>query len=62
MGKNKKNNYPEVKELPANALKVSQYAAQWPCNTSYIYKLVRDKKNTTFEIVEYQGINFIIPN
>jgi len=63
MGRNKKNKYRIVLELPANAVKVADYANQWPCNTSYIYKLVRDKKNISkFEVVDFQGINFIIPN
>lgn len=63
MGKNKHNKYRQVETLPVNAVKVSEYAAKWPCNTSYLYKLVRDKKNiSTFEIVDFQGINFILPN
>jgi len=44
-------------------LRVSEYAAQYPCNTSYIYKLVREKKKVLpFEIVDFQGINFVLPN
>ncbi len=61
MGKNKKGKYRKVEELPEIALRVSEYAKQWPCNTSYIYKLVKYKKNTSFEMVDFKGINFIIP-
>ena len=63
MAKNKRNIYREVDTLPVNAIRVSDYAKQWPCNTSYLYKLVREKKNiSTFEIVDFQGINFVLPN
>jgi len=63
MGKNKKNNYRIVTKLPQSAVKVADYAANWPCNTSYLYKLVREKKNILkFEIVDFHGINFIIPD
>lgn len=63
MGKNKKGKYRQVSTLPNEAIKVADYAKQWPCNTSYLYKLVREKKNfSKFEIVDFQGINFIIPN
>jgi len=63
MGKNKRNIYRPVDTLPVNAIRVSDYAKQWPCNTSYLYKLVREKKNiSVFEIVDFQGINFVLPN
>jgi hypothetical protein len=63
MSRNKKNKYRKVDVLPVKAMKVSDYAATWPCNTSYLYKLVREKKNISkFEIVDFQGINFVVPN
>ncbi len=62
MGKNKQGKYTSVDTLPINAIKVSEFAKNWPCNTSYIYKLVKERKNNTFEIVDFQGINFIIPS
>ena len=63
MSKNKRNTYRKVKELPDNAMKVSEYASKWPCNTSYLYRLVSEKKNiSVFEIVDFHGINFVIPN
>ena len=60
MKKTRQNNYRIVDELPSDAQRVSDYAAQWPCNTSYIYELVRKEKNSSFEIVVYKGINFVI--
>jgi hypothetical protein len=61
--KRKKNKYKIVKELPNEAMKVSDYAKDVrDCNTSYLYQLIREGKNHDFEIVEFKGINFIIPN
>lgn len=63
MSKNKRNTYRKVNELPHQAMTVKDYADNWPCNTSYIYKLVKEKKNISlFEIVDFHGINFVIPN
>lgn len=60
--RNRKGKYEVVESLPVNAVKVSEYAKQWPCNTSYIYKLVSKGKHAgRFEIVVFQGINFVIP-
>ena len=62
MAKNKIGNYRKVSALPPNAIKVADYAKQWPCNTSYLYKLVREQKNISrFELVDFLGINFVIP-
>ena len=62
MGRNRKNNYKEVDKLPTGAQPVSEYANNWPCNTSYIYKLYRDGKHSgRFDIVLYKGFNFVIP-
>lgn len=61
MRKNKRNTYRKVTELPVNAMRVADYAAQYPCNTSYLYKLVREnKKVLPFEIVDFHGINFVL--
>lgn len=63
MSKNKRNTYRKVNELPQQAMTVKDFADNWPCNTSYIYKLVKEKKNISlFEIVDFHGINFVIPN
>ena len=58
------NRYRTVDYLPDNALRVSEYAEQRQCNTSYIYELVRkslEGKSIDFEIVVYKGINFVVP-
>lgn len=59
MKNSRRNTYREVQRLPSNALRVSEYAAQRQCNTSYIYELIR-KQKADFEIVVFQGINFVI--
>jgi hypothetical protein len=60
MKNTRKNKYDTVDVLPADAMRVSEYATLRDCNTSYIYELIRDKKNTDFYIVIYKGINFVI--
>lgn len=60
MKKTRRNNYDVVAELPHAAMRVSEYAAQRNCNTSYIYELIRKGKNTDFQIVVYKGINFVV--
>ena len=59
MKQTRRNTYDEVLELPADALRVSEYAAIRGCNTSYIYELIRFHK-ADFEIVVFKGINFVI--
>lgn len=61
-------NYTIVDTLPDNAVKVSEYAKQRGFTYPYIYeqfRKVRENVLTTsqvgFEIVTFQGINFIIP-
>lgn len=50
----------EVDTLPANAVKVAQYAKDRNCSTSLIYhELERGK--ASFKIVIWQGFNFVIP-
>jgi len=51
--------YRIVKELPSHAVKVIEYAKQRGCHHSLIYHEVKRKK-AKFEIVNFQGINFII--
>ena len=62
MGK-RQNKYKSVKSLPQGAMSVAQYANVRGCNTSYIYKLWRLKKGQdkteSFEIIEFQGLNFV---
>lgn len=63
MGK-RQNKYKSVKTLPPGAMSVAQYASNRGCNTSYIYKLWRTKKGQdkteSFEIIEFQGLNFVL--
>lgn len=59
MKNTRKNSYDIVPDLPANALRVSEYAQLRDCNTSYIYELIRRNK-ADFDIVIYKGINFVI--
>lgn len=53
--------YRTVKSLPDDAVKVSQYAKGQGCGVPNIYKVFREAKKKTFEIVNFKGINFIIP-
>ena len=62
MKNTRRNTYKTVEKLPSHALRVSEYASQRDCNTSYIYELIRKGKNVDFEIVIYKGINFVIVN
>lgn len=66
MKQTRHNKYRILETLPQDAMRVSEYAAQREtlhgigCNTSYIYELVKNGKNTDFEIVVYKGINFVL--
>jgi hypothetical protein len=65
MGRNKKNTYRKVFSLPENAYTVSAYAKEMNySSTPYIYQLWRERcrKEISFEIVDFRGINFIIPS
>lgn len=62
MKNTRRNTYEVVDKLPARAMRVSEYAAQRNCNTSYIYELIKKGKNADFEIVIYKGINFVLVN
>jgi hypothetical protein len=62
MKNTRRNTYEVVNDLPAAAMRVSEYAALRNCNTSYIYELIRKNKNTDFHIVVYKGINFVVVN
>lgn len=62
MKKTRRNTYRIVEELPADAMRVSEYAVIRECNTSYIYELVKKGGEIGFEIVVYKGINFVLVN
>jgi len=51
MKKTRRNTYEIVDKLPAQAMRVSEYAAERNCNTSYIYELIKNGKNHDFHIV-----------
>ena len=57
--------YREVDKLPDNALTPKKYAEQNDISHQLIYiRLKRARENgliVDFEIVTYQGINFVIP-
>lgn len=55
-----KGKYREVIRLPDNAMTVNEYAASKNFSHQYVYKLLREGKNT-FEMVTFKGYNFIIP-
>lgn len=56
----RKYDYTKVDTLPANALKVKEYANQRNCSTSLLYHEVQRGK-AEFKIIQFQGINFVIP-
>jgi len=58
--KQNQHKYREVTKLPATAQTVKTYAANNEITTAYVYKQVKEKKNK-FEIIVFQGVNFIIP-
>jgi len=58
--KQNQNKYREVAKLPTTAQTVKTYAENNSISTAYVYKLIREKKNK-FEIIVFQGVNFIIP-
>jgi len=59
--KQNKDKYPEITTLPANAKTVKAYAESIDITTAYVYKQIREGKNK-FQIVVFQGVNFIIPS
>lgn len=57
------NRYRTVKKLPDNAIKVSDYAKSIGLRDhSLIYHRLRRNVAVNYEIVVFQGINFVIPN
>ena len=61
----RQNKYRKVDRLPNDAMSVAQYAVHLDCATSNIYKVWRVKGGKTktyqFELIEYQGLNFVLP-
>lgn len=56
--KGERKKYEEIKRLPANAVRVRTYADSNGITVAAAYK--RHKKGT-IRIVEFEGINFVIP-
>lgn len=57
------NRYRTVSKLPDNAVKVSEYAKLIGLRDhSLIYHRLRRNVSVNYEIVVFQGINFVIPN
>jgi DNA invertase Pin-like site-specific DNA recombinase len=57
---NRVNTYPEVKELPSNAMSVCEYATYKGISTQAIYNQIRKQKNNGYYIVVFKGFNFVI--
>ena len=59
--------YPEVDKLPDNAMRVSAFADLKGWAVGYVYvkyerSLINPKTTVDYKIVQFQGINFIIPD
>lgn len=57
--KGTRKQYPQVKQLPATAQSVANYAKDNNITVAYVYKL-NDKGR--LKIVEFQSYNFVINN
>lgn len=57
--KGTRKQYPQVKQLPATAQSVANYARDNGITVAYVYKL-NDKGKIT--IIEFQSYNFVITN
>jgi len=53
--------YPNYETLPDNAITVDKYCKLQDYSTAYLYKLIKEKKNKGFELIVFQGINFVLP-
>lgn len=58
--KQNQHKYREVTKLPATAKTVKVYAQDNEITTAYVYKLIKEGKNK-FEMIVFQGVNFILP-
>ena len=57
--KGTRKQYEQVKQLPATAQSVANYAASKSITVSYVYKL---NSKGEVKIVDFQGYNFVIVN
>ena len=62
----KESKYKEVHELPGTAQKVSTFARSQGWQVGYVYvkylRSLEGKADVNYNIVRFQGINFVIPN
>lgn len=58
--KGTRKQYEQIKQLPANAFSVANYAIVKGITVSYVYKMFNENK-ATYKIVDFQGYNFVIP-
>lgn len=58
--KKNQSKYEVVTKLPLSAMPVKDYADKKGITTSYVYKMIREKK-ADFKIVTFYSINFVIP-
>jgi hypothetical protein len=61
----KESKYQEVTKLPAAAQKVSSFATSKGWQVGYVYvkylRSLEGKAEVDYQIVRFQGINFVIP-
>ena len=59
--KGQRKQYDKVKQLPADAMSIANYATSKEITVSYVYKQFNQNKST-YKIVDFQGYNFVIFN
>jgi len=59
--KGQRKPYDKIKQLPADALSIANYAASKGITVSYVYKQFNEKKSS-YKIVDFQGYNFVVFN
>ena len=59
---NRVNKYIEVKQLPASAMNVEEYAASRKISKQAIYNQIRRGKVEGYKIVVFKGFNFVLPD
>ena len=59
--KGQRKQYDTIKQLPANAMSIANYASDKGITVSYVYKQFNQNKST-YKIVDFQGYNFVIFN
>lgn len=57
----KEPKYPTVSQLPAGAIAIRNYADSQGITVAYVY-IKHDRGKADYKIINYQGINFVIPS